>query len=89
MISGVRDNALILACLRHGLPIAHARGIHMLPGEVVAQFEETLVRALDDVELSRAFSVVLQALLEEIRHADEKLAARLRDALMSLAEAPG
>jgi hypothetical protein len=89
MISGVRDNALILACLRHGLPAAHARGVDLLPGPVAARFEGTLIRALDAAELSRAFALVIQALLSEIRHADEKLAARLQDVLMSLAETPG
>ena len=89
MISGVRDNALILACLRHGLPVAHARGVDLLPGPVAAQFEGTLVRGLDKDELSRAFAAILPALFNEIRQGDEKLAAQLQDVLMSLAEAPG
>ncbi len=31
MISGVRDHALELACIRHGLPAAHGRGMDRLP----------------------------------------------------------
>src|SRR5258708_11693140 len=27
MISGMRDNALALACIRHGLPVVHGRGV--------------------------------------------------------------
>src|ERR1700689_3830268 len=43
MISGIRDNALALACIRHGLPAVHGRGIDLLPTEVAAQFEGALV----------------------------------------------
>jgi hypothetical protein len=89
MISGVRDNALVLACLRHGLPVAHARGVDLLPGAVAARFEGALVRDLYAAELLRTFRVVIQVLLSEIRHADEELAARLHDVLTSLTEAPG
>ncbi|HEY1896542.1 MAG TPA: hypothetical protein VGG62_09740, partial [Terracidiphilus sp.] len=38
MISGVRDHALALACIRHGLPAVHGRGIDQLPMEVTARF---------------------------------------------------
>ena len=31
MISGVRDHALALACVRHGLPAVHGRGMDLLP----------------------------------------------------------
>src|SRR4051812_15449287 len=31
MISGVRDHALTLACIRHGLPAVHGRGLDQLP----------------------------------------------------------
>src|ERR1700676_5187663 len=37
MISGIRDNALALACIRHGLPAVHGRGVDLLPKEVAAQ----------------------------------------------------
>ena len=39
MISGLRDNALALACLRHGLSAVHGRGMDDLPKEVAARFE--------------------------------------------------
>lgn len=86
MISGVRDNALALACLRHGLSAVHGRGIDQLPSAVTAAFEGSLVRTLDVAELSRAFRVAVQGLLAEIRIADEPLAARLDKALTCLAE---
>ena len=74
MISGIRDTALALACIRHNLPAVHGRGMDLLPGEVAAQFEGPLVRQLDAAELSRAFRVVIHGLLSEIRSVDEELA---------------
>jgi hypothetical protein len=86
MISGVRDHALGLACIRHGLPSVHGRGMDLLPEEVAAQFEGALVRQLDIAELSRAFRVAVHGLLSEIRCVDEELAGRLQEALTLLTE---
>jgi hypothetical protein len=86
MISGIRDTALALACIRHGLPAVHGRGMDLLPGEVAAQFEGSLVRQLDTAELSRAFRVVVHGLLSEIRSVDEELAGRLQEALTELVD---
>ena len=88
MISGVRDTALALACIRHGLPAVHGRGMDLLPSEVAAQFEGALVRQLDTAELSRAFRVVIHGLISEIRSLDEELAGRLLGALTGLVETP-
>lgn len=85
MISGMRDTALALACLRHGLPTAHARGADSLPDDAAAQFDGTLVRQLELGELYRAFRVALNALLAEIRSVDPELARRLDDPPASLA----
>lgn len=89
MISGIRDNALALACIRHGLPTVHGRGMGLLPSGVAAQFEGSLVRHLDIAELSRAFRVVVHGLLSEIRCVDEELAGRLQEALTRLIETLG
>ena len=86
MISGVRDNALALACLRYGLPVVRGSGIDILPRQVAAQFEESLVRQIEVKELSRAYRVVIGGLLSEIRIADSDLAGRLDAVLMSLIE---
>jgi hypothetical protein len=88
MISGIRDHALALACIRHGLPAAHGRGIDHLPSGVTAQFEGSLVRQLDAVELLRAFRVVTDGLLSEIRSTDSELAGRLQEVLTHLTESP-
>jgi hypothetical protein len=84
MISGIRDNALALACIRHGLPAVHGRGVDLLPKEVTAPFEGALVRHLDAAELSRSFRPAMDGLLSEIRWADEPLAGRLNAALTLL-----
>jgi len=86
MISGVRDNALALACLRHNLPTAHGRGIDLLPVGVAAQFEDSLVRQLSPAELSRSFQAAVRGLLHEIRSTDAELEARLTPALTQMAE---
>jgi len=86
MISGIRDNALALACIRYGLPAVHGRGMDLLPAGVAAQFEGSLVRQLDTTELARAFRVVMYGLLSEIRCVDQELAGRLQDVLTRLLE---
>lgn len=87
MISGLRDSALALACLRRGLPAVHGRGMDLLPGDALAPFDGSLVRRLDTEELSRAFCVVIHGFLGEVRNLDAELARRLHAALMELAEA--
>ena len=86
MISGVRDHALALACIRHGLPGAHGRGIDQLPREVAAKFEASLVIRLDSDEVSRAFRVAVSGLLGEIQIADQELARRLEETLTRLSD---
>jgi hypothetical protein len=88
MISGVRDNALALACIRHSLPAVQGRGFDLLPSAVAAQFEGSLVRQLDGAELSRAFRAAVHGLLSEIRCVDEELAEKLQGALIDLIETP-
>lgn len=86
MISGVRDNALALACVRHGLPAAYGRGLDSLPAGVAAKFTNSLAQELAPRELSRALRVAVCGLLSEIRHVDQSLADRLEDFLLSLTE---
>jgi hypothetical protein len=86
MISGVRDYALALACIRHGLPPVHARGIDQLPNEVTEPFKDSLVRQLDAADLSRAFRAAISGLLSEIERADADLAGRVTEPLRELTE---
>jgi predicted nucleotidyltransferase len=88
MISGVRDQVLALACLRHGLPATQGRGIDLLPSRSTAPLVATLVRSVDAAELTRAFEAAVDALLAEIRQVDPALTRRLAGPLRELAR-PG
>ncbi len=79
MVTGVRNHALALACIRHGLPAVHGRGTDQLPCAVTAKFDRALVERLDAQEIARALQVVIDGFMQEVRHADEALADRLQD----------
>jgi hypothetical protein len=81
MLSGMRDNVLALMCKRHGVVAVQGRGLDDLPEHERARAEDCLARSLEPVELKRAFRVTTNALLEELRHADSALDARLRRSL--------
>lgn len=85
MISGMRDQVLALACLRHDLPTVHGLGFDRLPQETTAAMVPALVRSLDISELKRAFAVVTEALLGEAEKADAALADRFAGPLRELA----
>jgi hypothetical protein len=84
MISGIRDQVLALACLRHGVATAEGRGLHLLPPATTQPVEGTLVRSLAPDELTRAFRTAVEVLLTEIDHVDPKLAERLTKTLRAL-----
>lgn len=88
MISAVRDHALALCCLRHGLPAVQGRGMDQLPPGATDALTGAIVCSLDRSELSRAFRVAIEALLTEISHADAALADRLAAVLRELALSP-
>jgi predicted nucleotidyltransferase len=64
-ISGVRDNALSLACRRMDLPAYYGRGFDELPEDVRHGCADALVRSLDRIELLRALNSAVEALLRE------------------------
>jgi hypothetical protein len=88
MISGVRDHALALACIRHGLPAVQGLGMDRLPRDVRVRFQSALVATLEPSELRRAFAAAMDGLLSEIRHADHDLGTRLEEPLMELTRPP-
>jgi hypothetical protein len=88
MISAVRDQALALAALRHGLPAAQGRGIDQLPQNVKAEFEGALVRSLEIDALRRSFAAASSCLLNEVSRVDSQLAARLEGPLTELSREP-
>ena len=87
MISGVRDHALALACLRHGLSTYHGRGMDLLPEEATAPYRGALVREWETAELTRAFGVAMDGLVSEILRANAELGERLKQPLTQLAAA--
>lgn len=82
-ISGVRDYALNLACLRRDLPTREGRGYDDLPADVRAAFEDAIVRSLERDELLRALGAVITGLLGETAHVRE-MAARIEPWLREL-----
>jgi hypothetical protein len=81
-ISGVRDQALALACHRRGLATAYGRSFDDLPPEVLAPFDDALVRSLQPAELRRALASAVSGLLRESTDAAElamRVEARLRE----------
>lgn len=88
MISGVRDSAMALACLRHGVAAVHGRGFHLLPPEEMASFEAALVRSTEPEELKRAFRAAVNGLVREIRDADPRMAERLEPVLVGIRDEP-
>jgi hypothetical protein len=85
LISGARHYVLALACLRHGLPTRHGKGDDLLPRELTAPLEATLVRSLEATDLRRALEAVTSALAAELEQTDPALAARLRPVLIDVA----
>jgi len=82
-ISGVRDQALALACLRHGLEARNARGFDQLPAPVTAALGDALVRSIDRAELLRALASAIEGLLREAV-ADGDLGATVEGPLREL-----
>ena len=70
-ISGVRDYALDLACLRYNLPARNGRGYDDLPADVRDAFQGALIRSLARDELLRALEAAIVGLLREAAQAPE------------------
>ena len=64
-IHSTRDYALNLACLRLGLPSNNGRGFDALPDEVLNNFKDTFVTAIEKNELQRALTRCIDGLLSE------------------------
>ena len=82
-IGAVRDHALSLACLRHGLPAVQARGYDDLPAHILARLEGVHLGAIEPDALRAALAASVRALIHagteaRLRHADT-VAERLAD----------
>lgn len=78
MIDGVRDHAVSLACLRHGLPSLQGRGVDRLPAPLRQMIALTRVQGQGSTELHRAFARSVDLLLAEAAHVDPDREVRLR-----------
>ena len=81
-IGNVRDQTLVLACLRLGENPHYSRGVDRLPTDATAPLEETFVRGFEPHELRRALRAARSCLLEEIGRTDAALADSLNNALL-------
>jgi hypothetical protein len=64
-VGAVRDHALALACLRHGLPAAQGRHYDDLPTGTLARFDGTHVGAAEPTALRTALTASVAALTRE------------------------
>ncbi|HEU5100614.1 MAG TPA: hypothetical protein VFU22_16405 [Roseiflexaceae bacterium] len=85
-VSSTRDYALMLACLRRGLPTSYGRGFDALPPGVRDPFKSALVASLEHDELLRALGCAIEGLLREGNQAPD-LAAKVEPQLRALTAA--
>jgi hypothetical protein len=83
-ISGVREQAFLLACRRRGLEGSYGRRFDDLPAESLGAFERSLVRSLEPEEIDRALRSAISLLQRESKDAAE-LAAAVEAQLQALA----
>jgi hypothetical protein len=77
--TSVRNYALGLACVEHGLPALYGRGFDELPAGVLARFDGALVRSLEHAELLRALRVAIDGLLDVAGARGDTVAPQLRE----------
>jgi hypothetical protein len=85
MIAQVRDQALFLACLRHGLPARYGSAIDSLPPSLLTAFDDSLVRCIEADEARRAYGFAVTRLCAEAQQAGRPADDRVTAALMALA----
>ncbi|HEY7122485.1 MAG TPA: hypothetical protein VH599_12185 [Ktedonobacterales bacterium] len=76
-IRDLRDQTLVLACLRLGENPFHGRGLDRLPTAVTTPLADALVRSLEERELRRALAGATRCLIGELEAWDPTLCARL------------
>jgi hypothetical protein len=88
-VGAVRDRALSLACLHHGLPASQARGYDDLPDETLARFTAARVASLDPGQLRRALAESVRALMMGGAEARLPHAAAVEERLSRALQATG
>lgn len=84
MLNAFREQAITLACLRHGVPAREGRGVDRLPEPLLARLRETLPVALTDLELERAFRMCTALYLDEVRESAAHLYIAISEPLRRL-----
>lgn len=87
-VGAVRDHALALACLRHGLPAVQARGYDDLPAEILARFGAAHVSAAEPGALRAALAASARELLREGAEAHLPHAETVAQRLANRADVP-
>ncbi len=82
----LRDQALGIACIRHGEPSDYARGTDRLPRGVTESYEQTLARSLNVDELLRALALATKELLLEVERVKPELAGALDETLREITD---
>ncbi|HIY41117.1 MAG TPA: hypothetical protein H9836_08330 [Candidatus Nocardiopsis merdipullorum] len=80
-VGALRTQIIALACLRLNLPTDYAKGAHLLPADVTAALEPSLVRDLSTDEVLRALSTLVPLFLDELWLSDPDTAERLKPTL--------
>lgn len=83
LVLGLRTfpEQVALACLRLNLPTDYAKGAHLLPADVTAALEPSLVHDLSTDEVLRALSTLVPLFLDELWLSDPDTAERLKPTL--------
>jgi hypothetical protein len=89
MVRGMRDQVVMLLCLRHGLPTREGRGTDRLPEPALQSIRECLVPDIEAGELRRAFSATTELLIEAMRSADPRLLSKIEGPLREMSSHPG
>jgi hypothetical protein len=80
----VRDHALSLACLRHGLSAVQGRRYDDLPPETLARFDAAHVGMLEPAALRTALAASVVALMQEGAEAELRFASVVAERLAEL-----
>ncbi len=88
MISAIRDHVMALACIRHGLPWAHGRGMDLLPNSITERLLGSMVRELSSDELWRALGVAVEGLGAEVNSTDLEFGTRVAPDLTEVSTKP-
>lgn len=89
MLDHLRDQLLVLACMRHGLNPHHGREADRLPVSVLTVLHQARATSLAEPELVRSHTALVAALADEVALHDPVLSTDLSAPLRELARVGG